>query len=189
MIRATGLLALVIFVVSGWALIAAEGATSPESIPPATPIVAGDPFEIPGAIPISLLIRNDGDADDRLLGASTPAGDRIELHRTRLVDGRRVLRSVPDGLAIPAGATIILEPGASHLMLVGLHVDLVQGKTFPLTLRFVRAGEVTVTVRVRRRVDAAGITPFPPVMAGGISVSLASAPPAPAGTPTATPHP
>ncbi len=187
MIRAAGWLALV---ASGWAILsAAERTMSLDTAPPATPIAAGDPFELPGAIPISLLIRNDGDADDRLLGASTPAGDQIEMHCTRLIDGRRVMRIVPDGLAIPAGATIILEPGASHLMLVGLHVDLVQGKTFPLTLHFARAGEVTVTVRVRRRVDAAGITPFPPVMAGGISVSLASAPPAPAGTPTATPHP
>ena len=66
-------------------------------------------------------------------------------------------------------------------MLYGLLVDLVQGRTFPLTLHFARAGDVTVTARVRRKLDAAGVTPFPPVMADDLSISLISAPPAPAG--------
>ena len=43
-------------------------------------------------------------------------------------------------------------------MLVGLRQDLVQGRAFPLTLIFSRAGDVTVTARVRRKVDASGIT-------------------------------
>jgi hypothetical protein len=57
---------------------------------------------------------------------------------------------------------------------------LVQGKTFPLTLRFERAGEVAVIARVRRRVDAAGTQPLPEVSLGDLTITLASAPPAPA---------
>lgn len=70
-------------------------------------------------------------------------------------------------------------------MLLGLRRDLAQGETFPLTLRFARAGEMTVTARVRRKVDAAAVSPVPTVVSGDISVSLASAPPAPAATPAA----
>ena len=136
------------------------------------------------AVPVSMVIRNDGDDEDRLLSGSTPVARRIDVHLTRLVDGRREMQPVPGGLSIPAHGSLILEPGASHLMLLGLQTDLVQGETFPLTLRFARAGVVTVTARVRRRVDAAGLTPNPALIIGDLSLALASVPPAPAGTPT-----
>ena len=155
-------------------------ATPPPDVPP-TPSAAYAGVEIPGAIPVSLLIRNDGDTADVLLGGSTPIARRVEVHRTRLAAGQRVMSSLPEGLPIPPGTTLILEPGSSHLMLYGLHESLVQGRTFPLTLHFAHAGDVVVTGRVRRKLDAAGITPFPPVVAGDLRISLISAPPAPAG--------
>jgi copper(I)-binding protein len=139
--------------------------------------------EIVGAVPVSLQIRNDGDEPDRLLGGSTPIAERVEVHQSRLIDGQRMMGLLAEGLAIPAGSTVTLEPGSDHLMLIGLQRTLVQGDTFPLTLWFAQAGEVTVTGRVRRKVDAAGVAPIPPVTAGGLTVSLVSAPPAPAGTP------
>jgi copper(I)-binding protein len=139
--------------------------------------------EIPGAVPVSLLIHNRGETADVLLGGSSPIAERVEVHRTRLVSGQRAMAPLPDGLPIPPGTTIILEPGRDHLMLYGLREPLVQGQTFPLTLRFANAGDVTVTARVRRKLDAAQLTPIPAVMAGGLSVSLVSAPPAPAGPP------
>jgi hypothetical protein len=52
-----------------------------------------------------------------------------------------------------------------------------------LTLDFERAGQIAVTVRVRRKVDAAGVPPIPPVAVGDLAISLVSAPPAPAATP------
>ena len=152
------------------------------------PIDTG-PFEIPDAVPVSLLVRNNGHSADRLIGGSTSVARRVDLHCTHLVDGQRQMQSMPDGIGIPAHGTLILEPGASHLMLVGLQADLVQGETFPLTLQFAYAGEVTVTTRVRRKIDAAGLTPFPPVVVGDLSISFASAPPAPAESPTPEPDP
>jgi copper(I)-binding protein len=131
-------------------------------------------------VPVSLLIRNDGAMDDRLLGGSTPVAESVAVRRAFLVSGRRVTAPAPEGIVIPADATITLEPGASHLGLFGLRTALVQGQTFPLTLRFDRAGEVTVIARVRRRVDAAGIAPLPDVSVDGLTIGLASAPPAPA---------
>lgn len=152
----------------------------PCATPGATPSAIGQ-FEVPDAVPVSLLVQNTG-ADDRLLGGSSPVATSVEAHQTRLVDGRRVMEADPDGIAIPGGKPVILEPAAGHLMLLGLTADLVQGETFPLTLRFERAGEVTVTVRVRRRVDAAGVAPISPVVGGDLLISLASAPPAAAQT-------
>jgi copper(I)-binding protein len=162
----------------------ARSGTAPAATPESAigTLIAASPLEIVDAVPVSLLIQNDG-AADRLLGGSTPYATRVEVQQTRLVDGRRESEILPRGLAIPAGATMLLERGAAHLELRGLKRHLVQGATFPLTLRFERAGAVTVTVRVRRKLDAAGVSPIPPVVAGDLRLSLASAPPAPAGTP------
>jgi len=143
---------------------------------PATPSPASG-IETPNAAPISLLIQSRGAMDDRLLGGESPLAERIELHQTRLVHGVREMTTAPGGLVIRANSTTVLEPGGDHLMLVELHRDLVQGDTFPLTLHFARAAEVTVQVRVRRKLDAAGITPFPPVVSGDLAISLASSPP------------
>lgn len=183
MIRALCLLALTACITialirtTGVQILSAAEATPAASLP------TDAAFEIANSVPVSIMIRNDSDHDDRLLGGSTPVARRVEVHRTRLVEGQRHMHAATDGIAIPANQTLILEPGSNHLMLLGLHVDLVQGETFPLTLRFARAGETTVTARVRRKVDAAGLTPFPSVVVGDLSLALASAPPAPAGTP------
>jgi copper(I)-binding protein len=168
----------------------AVGATGAPGAEPATPVaVAGTPRsvfdsgEMPGAVPISLRIENRGTRDDRLRGGSTPLATDVAPHRTRLVAGQRVMEAVPEGIVIPSGSTLTLEPGNSHLMLIDLQQALVQGQTFPLTLDFERAGQIAVTVRVRRKVDAAGVPPIPPVAVGDLAISLVSAPPAPAATP------
>ncbi len=135
--------------------------------------------EMRDEVPISLSIRNVGGTDDRLLGGSTPVAESVAVRRAFLVSGRRVTTFAPKGIVIPADATMTLEPGGSHLALLGLRTGLVQGKTFPLTLQFERAGEVTVIARVRRRVDAAGIAPLPEVSVDDLTIAHASAPPAP----------
>jgi periplasmic copper chaperone A len=136
-------------------------------------------WEMRDEVPVSLSIRNDGGVDDRLLGGSTPVADFVAVRRDFLVNGRRVTTPAPEGIVIPAEATITLEPGTDHLALFGLRMSLVQGQTFPLTLRFERAGQVTIIARVRRRVDAAGVEPLPEVSVDDLTVALASGPPAP----------
>jgi copper(I)-binding protein len=136
-------------------------------------------WQSPDGVPVSLSIQNHGDVDDRLLGGSTPVARRLEARRTVLVIGRRETAPVSQGIVIPAHGTVTLEPGKSHLALYELRTGLVQGQTFPLTLQFERAGEVTVVARVRRRVDAAGTAPLPAVSVGDLTITLVSAPPAP----------
>lgn len=155
--------------------------SSPTTTPTEPPTSAATPFAAGAAgVPVSLTIENQGDAADRMLGASTAIAERVEVQETFLVQGRRVMHAAPAGISIPATTTLRFEPGTRHLMLVGLRVPLVQGQTFPVTLQFQCAGEVLVTARVRRKVDAAGVQPIPPTCAGDLCVTLASAPPAPA---------
>jgi copper(I)-binding protein len=58
------------------------------------------------------------------------------------------MRNVEDGLPVEAGASLVLEPGGAHLMLVGLEDALKAGEELVLTLEFANAGAVDVVVPV-----------------------------------------
>lgn len=97
---------------------------------------------------VYLTIVNRGRSRDRLLSASTGLASRTVLHRTKMDDeGVMRMRHV-DGIDIPAGKSVRIAPGGYHVMLMGLHRPLVKGQSFPLTLRFERAGALQVTVNV-----------------------------------------
>jgi copper(I)-binding protein len=93
-----------------------------------------------------LTLTNNG-ADDRLLSASADVAKSVELHSMSMEGDVMRMRRL-DAVDVPAGKTVELKPGASHIMLVGLKAPLKQGDKFPLTLKFEKAGEVTVTVNV-----------------------------------------
>jgi copper(I)-binding protein len=86
--------------------------------------------------------------DDRLLGASTPVAEKVELHSNTNDNGVMKMRQLPSILLHP-GVEVALEPGATHMMLVGLKRTLKKGETFPLTLEFEQAGRIEVTVAVK----------------------------------------
>ena len=94
-----------------------------------------------------LVIRNGGGAD-RLLGASSPAAERVETHTTRRDGDISRMREVK-GYEVPARGTLELKPAGSHLMLVNIKAPLKEGTTVPLTLKFERAGEVKTELQVR----------------------------------------
>jgi periplasmic copper chaperone A len=93
-------------------------------------------------------------ADDRLVSASSEAAASVELHVMSMRGDVMQMRQV-DAIAIKAGQTVELKPGGYHLMLMGLKAPLKAGSSFPLTLKFEKAGEVTVSVKV----EAAGAMP------------------------------
>jgi copper(I)-binding protein len=88
---------------------------------------------------------NKGKTPDRLLSVSTPAARRAEIHAHMMEGGMMKMRPV-DHVDIVPGEPSVLQPGGMHVMLMGLKEPLVEGKSFPLTLNFERAGAVEVTV-------------------------------------------
>lgn len=96
------------------------------------------------AVYASIASRGDEDA---LTGASTPRAQMAMIHAGETVDGVARMRHATT-VAVPAGGTLALAPGGTHVMLTGLKAPLAAGETFPLTLTFAKAGsrEVTVTV-------------------------------------------
>lgn len=87
---------------------------------------------------------------DRLLSATSPIAENVELHTMSMEDGVMQMRPLQT-LELPAGKTVSLEPGGIHFMLLGLKQPLVAKGSFLLKLRFAHAGEQWVTVHVRER--------------------------------------
>jgi copper(I)-binding protein len=97
-----------------------------------------------------LSITNHGKDADALVGASTPAAARVEMHESSIVDGMARMRPVSE-VAIAPGATVDIRPGGIHLMLVDLKSALARGTTVPLVLEFRHAGTLTVQLEVEAR--------------------------------------
>ena len=95
-----------------------------------------------------LSITNHGSADDRLIGVATPAAGTAAVHEMKMDGDVMRMNEVPDGLVIPAGETVALEPGGLHLMFMDLHAPLVEGQSFPVTLTFEKAGPIEVQLEV-----------------------------------------
>ena len=87
-------------------------------------------------------------AADRLIGATSPAAAKVELHLTEKKGDVMRMRQVK-AYDIPAGGSFELSPGGAHLMLVELKAPLKEGAKVPVTLRFEKAGEVKVELQVR----------------------------------------
>jgi copper(I)-binding protein len=96
-----------------------------------------------------LTIENKALAADRLLSGSTVAAKKLEIHEMAVNDGVMTMRPVENGLTIEPGRTIKFAPGGLHLMFVGLLAPLKQGDQTPVSLKFKRAGEITVLFEVQ----------------------------------------
>jgi len=84
---------------------------------------------------------------DRLIAASAPVSKTVELHTMQMEGDVMRMRQVP-AIDLPAGQTVELKPGGLHVMFIGLNQPLQEGASFPLTLRFEKAGEVKVDMKV-----------------------------------------
>lgn len=110
---------------------------------------------------VYLTIANRGDQADRLIGVETPVAARAMLHTTLTEGGVMKMRPLA-AIEIPGKGRATLEPGTSHVMLMGLNRALEEGGHFIVTLDFERAGRVEVPVRVE------GATAMQPMPHGGM---------------------
>lgn len=92
-------------------------------------------------------IHNAGPGADRLIGASSSAARSTTIHTSSNVGGVSRMRSAGP-LAIAEGKMLRMAPGGIHIMLVGLKAPLRPGSRLPLTLRFEKAGAVSVSLPV-----------------------------------------
>ncbi|MGW5848062.1 copper chaperone PCu(A)C [Streptomyces sp. NPDC055254] len=114
-----------------------------------TPVVSGafmpEPVntKMAGAF---MIIKNDSKTADKLVGASSPLSDDLQIHETK----DQKMQQVPS-MDVPADGELKLERGGNHIMLMGLKSAPKVGEKVTVELRFEKAGPVKVEVDVKER--------------------------------------
>jgi copper(I)-binding protein len=111
-----------------------------------------------------MTIANKGKTADILKSAHARKAKAVEMRQVTMTpDGIAQMRKVEGGLPIRAGASVVLGPSGTHLIVVGLEDALETGEHLILTLEFARAGAVDVLVPIK----AMG----PPATSAGVASS------------------
>ncbi len=95
-----------------------------------------------------MTIHNTGDSDIVLKSLDTPRAARVSIHQSLTQDGTMRMRSLKEGLTIPAGGSVELKPLSYHLMLEQLSQPLKVGERVSLTLTFDGAPDMEVELSV-----------------------------------------
>ncbi len=83
-----------------------------------------------------------------LLGVSSPAAVRTELHEMKHEGGMMTMTPLKD-VAIPAGSTVKFEPGGKHVMLYDISPEVRAGGKIPLRLAFANGKTIEVEAELR----------------------------------------
>ena len=117
-------------------------------------------------------VANTGAAPDTLLGANSGAASDLALHEMKMNGNVMEMDPLAGGLAIPAGASVSLDPMSDHLMLTGLSAPLVEGQCLKMVLHFAIAGDLPVELNI------GGLGQSAPVTSSAPAGPAPSAPPA-----------
>jgi periplasmic copper chaperone A len=90
-----------------------------------------------------MTISNSGNVSERLIGGTSDASNRFELHVMSMESGVMKMRPAA-GIEIKPGQTVELKPGGYHVMFVGLKEPFERGQHVKATLHFEKAGNVAV---------------------------------------------
>ena len=103
------------------------------------------------------VITNKGDTADRLVSVDSTIAGSAQLHEHVQQGDLMKMQQVPS-VAVPAKGDLTFAPMAYHVMLLGIKDRslLADGKQFPLTLTFEKAGKVEVEVSVQKVPPMAG---------------------------------
>ena len=94
-------------------------------------------------------VENSGGEPDRIVSARTAIAEAVEIHTHEMKGGMMKMRRV-ESVEVPAGGEVRFKPHGLHLMLFGLKEPLAGGTSYGLTVVFEKAGELGVSVDVKR---------------------------------------
>lgn len=119
----------------------------------AEPVAVGDAFCRPtpnGRLMTGCYVSLTARADDRLVAVRAAGAGRVEIHESRMESGMMMMHPLENGLPLPEGRLVELQPGGNHIMLMGLSAPLEAGDSVELTLDFEKAPDAKVTAWVRQ---------------------------------------
>ena len=89
-------------------------------------------------------LTNNTSKEITLVGGITEVAGVVEVHEMAMVGGEMKMQEIDGGLVIPAGQSIVLEPGGNHLMLMMLTEDITAGEEITVTFDFDGAEDLVV---------------------------------------------
>ena len=99
-----------------------------------------------------LTILNHSAQAQTLTSVSSPQFQKVEAHRTEMVDGQvRMLRE--DNVTVPAHGSVEFKPGGYHLMLIHPQHELKLGDQVELRLLFKGSQPLTVDAQIREAAE------------------------------------
>lgn len=111
---------------------------------------------MPGQKVSGAYMKLQSDADARLVGVSSPAVPRVEVHEMKM-DGDVMRMREVQSIDLPKGKTVSLEPGGFHIMLMNLPKPIAAGDVIPLTLVIESGGKrQNVEVKAEARAPMGG---------------------------------
>lgn len=99
-----------------------------------------------------MTLTNTGNDTVELTGAASPIAGSVMLHATMEHGGMLHMTHI-ESLAIPAGASVKLESGGTHLMLMDLEATPVPGTEVEVTLQFADGTTQALQLPVRSVLD------------------------------------
>ncbi|MGB7292418.1 MAG: copper chaperone PCu(A)C [Thermodesulfobacteriota bacterium] len=96
-----------------------------------------------------MVIENLGNNDDKLTGINASFAGHAGIHTTQIDNNGIARTNMIQELVIPAGKKVVLEPGATHIMLTGITEPIKKDDTIKLELMFERAGRKEIYVKVK----------------------------------------
>ncbi len=97
-----------------------------------------------------MTITNTGNTPDRLIGVEADF-PRVMMHETQMTNDIATMVQM-DAIDIPAGQTVIFEPGGRHVMFMGLGGDPFEvDEEISVRLVFETAGSIDVVFKVEAR--------------------------------------
>ena len=88
-------------------------------------------------------LHNTGSQHVHVLSVQSPVSSRTELHEMMQMDGVMHMHPMDGGLQIEPNETVMLKPGAQHVMFTGLKHALSAGQSVPMVLTYVEHGNKT----------------------------------------------
>lgn len=96
------------------------------------------------------VVANGGIESDRLISATSPRAARAEIHEIVVEGNVAKMRPVAAGIEVPPGGSAMLKEDGLHVMFIDVDAPFTEGETIPVTLTFEKAGNVDVTMKVKR---------------------------------------
>lgn len=142
------------FVVAVLALAGCGGSSEPAAQASSAPAVSvNEAYILPNGDVAGMFgeVVNEGADAVTVTGGSAPDVGMVQVHEYVKEGTKEIMREVPDGLEVPAGGSVQLQPGGYHVMMMDVTADWQVGDAVPVTLTFSDGGSVTVQATVRER--------------------------------------